>query len=244
MTDRLKDKVAIVTGGSSGIGRETVLRFAEEGAKVVIADINIELGEELAKENPDSTIFVKLDASDPDDWENLKNITLEKYGTVDILINNAGISMAKSIFDITLDEYKRIVSINQISVFLGIKTIAPIMKEKGYGSIVNTSSLNGMKAGAPGYTDTKFAVRGLTKAASQELAPFGVRVNSVHPGVIETPMVTHNDAIEQIKQFAKTIPMKRIAKPKEIANLMLYLASDESSYSTGSEFIADGGITQ
>ena len=119
-----------------------------------------------------------------------------------------------------------------------------MLKDKGYGSIVNTSPLNGLVAGAVGYTDTKFAVRGMTKAASAELAPQGVRVNSIHPGVIETPMTMEGDAVEQIKEFAKHIPMRRMAQPEEVANLMLYLASDESSYSTGSEFIVDGGMSQ
>ena len=130
-----------------------------------------------------------------------------------------------------------------MSVFLGIKALTPSMKRTGTASIINISSMNGMVGGAIGYTDTKFAVRGMTKAAALQLSPFGIRVNSVHPGVIETPMVTEGDSYELIKNFAKQIPMRRMAKPEEVSNLVLYLASDESKYSTGSEFVIDGGLT-
>lgn len=244
MVNRLENKVAIITGGASGIGAAAAKLFAEEGAKVVIGDLNVEAGQAIENEFPESITFVKQDVASVEDWENVRDVTLEKYGTIDILVNNAGISVAKSFFTMSVEEYRRIVEINQVSVFLGIQIVGAVLKDKGYGSIVNTSSLNGLVAGAVGYTDTKFAVRGMTKAASAELAPQGVRVNSIHPGVIETPMTMEGDAVEQIKEFAKHIPMRRMAQPEEVANLMLYLASDESSYSTGSEFIVDGGMSQ
>lgn len=244
MANRLVGKVAIVTGGASGIGEATVRRFVAEGACVVIGDLNRERGDALQKELGEQALFVPINVAKQEEWENLKAKTLEAFGTLDILVNNAGMSVAKSIFEMTPEEYTRIFEVNQLSVFLGTKILAPIMVEKGAGSIINTSSINGIKAGSIGYTDSKFAVRGLTKAASKELAPQGVRVNSVHPGVIETPMTMEGDAVEQIKAFANYIPMKRTAKAEEVANLILYLASDESSYSTGSEFIVDGGLTQ
>ena len=142
----------------------------------------------------------------------------------------------------SLEDYLRIVNINQVSVFLGMHYVIPSMKEAGAGSIVNISSINGMNGGAIGYTDTKFAVRGMSKAAAKELAQYHIRVNSVHPGIINTPMVQHSEAFDQIQAMVNFVPLKRMAEPEEISNLVLFLASDESSYSTGSEFIADGGI--
>ena len=151
--------------------------------------------------------------------------------------------MAKSLFDLTLEEYKRTVEINQVSVFLGMKAVAPSMKKAGSGSIVNISSMNGLVGGAIGYTDTKFAVRGMTEAAALNLSPMGIRVNSVHPGVIATPMVVQEDTKAAVEEFSKSIPLKRVAQPEEVSNMVLFLASDESSYSTGSEFVIDGGLT-
>ena len=143
----------------------------------------------------------------------------------------------------TVEQYRKIVDINQVSVFLGMKAILPSMQKTESGSIVNISSMNGLVAGAIGYTDTKFAVRGMTKAAAIEFAQYGIRVNSIHPGIIETPMVTESDAIDQIRALANHIPLKRLAQSEEVSNLVLFLASDESSYSTGSEFVIDGGLT-
>ena len=244
MSKRLTDKVAVVTGGASGIGEATVRKFVAEGAKVVIGDLNKERGQALAEELGEAAIFVAIDVTKASDWEEVKKQALEAFGTVDVLVNNAGISVAQSLLTMTEEQYRKILEINQVSVFLGMQKIAPIMIEKGAGSIINTSSINGLKAGAIGYTDSKFAVRGMTKAASAELAPQGVRVNSIHPGIIETPMTMEGDAIEQIKAYTNFVPMRRMAQAEEVANLMLYLASDESSYSTGSEFIVDGGLTQ
>jgi 3alpha(or 20beta)-hydroxysteroid dehydrogenase len=133
--------------------------------------------------------------------------------------------------------------INQVSVFLGMKAVVPSMIKAGGGSIVNISSINGLVGGAIGYTDSKFAVRGMTKAAALECAAYRIRVNSVHPGVIETPMIMQGDTQSAVEAFAKHIPLKRVAKPEEVSSLVLYLASDESSYSTGSEFVVDGGVT-
>lgn len=244
MSKRLTDKVAVVTGGASGIGEATVRKFVAEGAKVVIGDLNKERGQALAEELGEAAIFVAIDVTKASDWEEVKKKALEAFGTVDVLVNNAGISVAQSLLTMTEEQYRKILEINQVSVFLGMQKIAPIMIEKGAGSIINTSSINGLKAGAIGYTDSKFAVRGMTKAASAELAPQGVRVNSIHPGIIETPMTMEGDAVEQIKAYTNFVPMRRMAQAEEVANLMLYLASDESSYSTGSEFIVDGGLTQ
>lgn len=240
---RLLDKVAIVTGGARGMGETHVRRFIEEGAKVVFTDINEEVGEKLASELGDNALFVKHDVTDEAGWQEVIEKTEASFGPVNILVNNAGISMSKSIFDMSVEDYKKIININQVSVFIGIKAVLSSMQKTEGGSIINISSMNGIVGGAVGYTDSKFAVRGLTKAAALQVGHLGIRVNSVHPGVIETPMVTEGDAVEQIKEFAKHIPMRRMAQSEEVTNMVLFLASDESSYSTGSEFIIDGGLT-
>lgn len=240
---KLMDKVAIITGGARGMGESHVRRFVEEGAKVVFTDINEEVGEKLASELGDNTLFVKHDVTDEAGWQEVIEKAEVAFGPVNVLVNNAGISMSKSIFDMSVEDYKKIIDINQVSVFLGIKAVLPSMQKAEGGSIVNISSMNGIVGGAVGYTDSKFAVRGMTKAAALQVGHLGIRVNSVHPGVIETPMVTEGDAVEQIKEFAKQIPMRRMAQSEEVTNMVLFLASSESSYSTGSEFIIDGGLT-
>ncbi|MEZ2458974.1 glucose 1-dehydrogenase [Salinicoccus roseus] len=239
----LSEKVAIITGGARGMGESHVRRFIEEGAKVVFTDINTSAGEALAEELGDNAVFVKHDVTDADGWKTVVDQAESVFGPVNVLVNNAGISMSKTIFEMTEEEYRKIIDINQVSVFLGIKAVLPSMQKAEGGSIVNISSMNGIVGGAPGYTDSKFAVRGLTKAAAIQLGGLGIRVNSVHPGVIETPMVSEGDAVEQIREFAKQIPMKRTAQSEEVTNMVAFLASDEASYSTGSEFIIDGGLT-
>lgn len=241
--ERLLNKVAIVTGAAGGMGASHARRFVEEGAKVVLTDLNEQAGTALANELGENAMFIKQDVTSQGDWENVVSETEKAFGPVNILVNNAGISLNNSIEQTTLDQYLKIVNINQVSVFLGMKTVVSSMKKTENGSIVNISSMNGLVAGAIGYTDTKFAVRGMTKAAAIDFSRYGIRVNSVHPGVIETPMITTGDAVEVIKEFAKHIPLKRVAQSEEITNLVLFLASEESSYSTGSEFVADGGLT-
>jgi len=241
--NRLKSKVAIVTGGASGMGASHVRLFAEEGAKVVLTDINVEAGEALAEELGDHVHFIKQDVTSEDDWNTVIAEAEKTFGPVNVLVNNAGISKSIPLLEMTEAQYRQILDINQVSVFLGIKAVVPSMQKAGEGSIVNISSLNGIVGGAIGYTDTKFAVRGITKAAALQLAGYSIRVNSVHPGVIETPMLSGGDAAEQIKEVVKQIPSQRMAQPEEVSNMVLFLASDESSYSTGSEFIIDGGLT-
>ncbi|MBS4215112.1 MULTISPECIES: glucose 1-dehydrogenase [Neobacillus] len=240
---RLEGKVAIITGAAQGMGAAHARRFVEEGAKVVLTDLSEEKGSALASELGENSLFIKQNVTSAVDWANVVGKAEEKFGPVNILVNNAGITMAKSILETTEEEYRRIVDINQVSVFLGMKTVIPSMQKAGGGSIVNISSINGIVGGAVGYTDTKFAVRGITKAAAMECSHYGIRVNSVHPGVIATPMVVQEDTKAAVEEFAKHIPLKRVAQPEEVTNLVLYLASDESSYSTGAEFIVDGGIT-
>lgn len=242
-TDRLKDKVIIITGAAQGMGATHAQLCVEAGAKVVLTDINSDKGEALAKELGSNALFIKHDVIDEKDWTQVVKQTEVQFGQVNVLVNNAGITMSKSILNITLEEYRRILEINQVSVFLGMKAVIPSMQKSKQGSIINISSINGMVGGAIGYTDSKFAVRGMTKAAALECAPFGIRVNSIHPGVIATPMIMQGDTKAAVDAFAKTIPLQRVAQPEEVSGMVIYLASDESSYSTGSEFIIDGGLT-
>ncbi|MEK4426182.1 glucose 1-dehydrogenase [Solibacillus sp. FSL K6-1523] len=240
---RLDNKVAIITGSAQGMGAAHAKLFVEQGAKVVLTDLNEEKGQAFAAELGENAIFVKQNVASEEDWATVVAKAEEAFGPVNVLVNNAGITMAKSMFDVSVEEYRRIVDINQVSVFLGMKTVAPSMEKAGGGSIVNISSLNGLVAGAIGYTDTKFAVRGMTKSAAISLAPKGIRVNSVHPGVIATPMTVQEDTKAAVEEFAKYIPLKRVAQPEEVSNMVAFLASDDSSYSTGSEFVIDGGIS-
>ncbi|WP_431808727.1 glucose 1-dehydrogenase [Lysinibacillus sphaericus] len=240
---RLSGKVAIITGAAQGMGAAHAKLFVEQGAKVILTDLNEEKGHAFATKLGENAIFVKQNVTSEEDWATVIAKAEEAFGPVNVLVNNAGITMAKNMLDMTLEEYRRIVDINQVSVFLGMKAVAASMMKAGGGSIVNISSMNGLVAGAVGYTDTKFAVRGMTKAAAMNLAPMGIRVNSVHPGVIATPMVVQEDTKAAVEEFSKHIPLKRVAQPEEVSNMVLFLASDESSYSTGSEFIIDGGLT-
>lgn len=240
---RLAGKVAIITGAAQGMGAAHAKLFIEEGAKVVITDLNEEKGLATAAELGENALFVKQNVAQEEDWKNVVAKAEEAFGPVNVLVNNAGITMAKNMLDVTVEEYLRIVNINQVSVFLGMKSVAASMEKAGGGSIVNISSMNGLVAGAIGYTDTKFAVRGMSKAAAISLAPMGIRVNSVHPGVIATPMVVQEDTKAAVEAFSKHIPLKRVAQPEEVSKMVLFLASDDSSYSTGSEFVIDGGLT-
>lgn len=240
---RLKDKVAIVTGAAAGMGKQHARLFVKEGAKVVLTDVQAEKGKALAADLGSNAFFIQHDVTDEAGWQQVVAKTEAHFGPVDVLVNNAGISPVLSVEQASLADYMKVVKINQVSVFLGMKAVVPSMKKTKAGSIVNISSMNGLVGGAIGYTDTKFAVRGMTKAAAKELGRYGIRVNSVHPGVINTPMVQKSAAADQIKAMVANVPLKRMADPKEVSRLVLFLASDDASYSTGAEFIIDGGVT-
>ena len=240
---RLKDKVVIITGAAQGMGKMHAEKALNEGAKVVITDINKELGLQTSQILGENAIFIQHDVANEEHWSNVISTVIEKCGRIDVLVNNAGITYSTPLEKLSLAAYMKIVNINQVSVFLGMKTVAETMKAQNAGSIINISSMNGLVGGAIGYTDTKFAVRGMTKAASRELSPYNIRVNSVHPGVIQTAMLEQEDVKEQVEQFKKTIPMRRVAQVEEVSNMVIFLASDEASYSTGAEFVIDGGLT-
>ena len=239
MTDRLAGKVALVSGGARGMGASHVRSLVAEGAKVVFGDILDAEGELVAKEVGSAARYVHLDVTEPDDWTAAVATTIAEFGGIDILVNNAGIVNFGIIEDYELSEWQRILDINLTGVFLGIRAVTRPMKEAGRGSIINISSIEGMAGtiATHGYTATKFAVRGLTKSVAMELGPSGIRVNSIHPGLIKTPMT------EWVPEDIFQTALGRVAEPVEVSNLVVYLASDESSYSTGSEFIVDGGCT-
>jgi len=240
---RLEGKVIVITGGAQGMGKSHAEKCVEEGAFAVITDINEEAGIKTAEELGERGLFIKHDVTSEEDWMHVVSTVKEKWGRIDCLVNNAGITLYSPIDQLSLEDYMKVVNINQLSVFLGIKSVTEIMKAQGSGDIINISSINGLVGGAAGYTDTKFAVRGMTKAAAKDLSPHNIRVNSVHPGVIRTPMLEQEDVRAQVEQFIKTIPMRRVAEVGEVSNLIVFLASDDSTYATGSEFVLDGGIT-
>jgi len=246
--DRLAGKVAFISGGARGMGASEAQLFLEEGAKVVISDVLDAEGEKTAKRlSPDgsSCRFVHHDVTSEEDWRRAVDFTIATFGQLDILVNNAGIFERGTVLDTSLAAYRRTIDINQVGVFLGMAAVAPHMTGRKTGSIINISSVAGLD-GTPGflaYGASKWAVRGMTRGVAKELAPFGVRVNSIHPGIIDTPMLqTFDEAGEGVREMVRTrIPLGYEAEPVHVARLALYLASDDSAYSTGSEFKVDGG---
>ena len=246
--DRLAGKVALITGGARGMGASEAQLFVEEGAKVVITDVLDDLGRTtVGRISPDGSAcrFVHHDVTSESDWDAALAETLGAFGQLDILVNNAGIFERGNVMDTSLEDYMRTININQVGVFLGMKTVAPHMVSRKSGSIINISSVAGID-GTPGflaYGASKWAVRGMTRGVAKELAPFGVRVNSIHPGIIDTNMLQTFDAAgEGVREAVRTrIPLGYEAEPIHVARMALYLASDDSAYSTGSEFKVDGG---
>ncbi|MCX2976814.1 SDR family oxidoreductase [Candidatus Marimicrobium litorale] len=240
---RLAGKVAIVTGGARGMGEATVRLLVDEGAKVLIADVLDSPGQLLAEELGSSVSFFHLDVTRKTDWQ--KGVqAATALGPLSVLINNAAIIFQKTIMDTTEDDFMNIVRINQLGVFLGMQAVFPTIKDNGGGSIVNVSSIDGLqsKNSLAAYSSTKWAVRGMTKAAAIEMGKHNIRVNSVHPGGIYTAM-HGSDFISQedADQFYQHHAIPRVGLPREVAALTAFLASDEATYSTGAEFIADGG---
>lgn len=241
---RLKDKVAIVTGGASGIGEATVRLFVQEGAKVTIADMNEEKGEALAKELGDSTIFVKTNVTNESEVENMVNKTVETFGKLDILFNNAGIGDLHPTDELSFEHWQRTISVNLDGVFLVAKHAIRAMKKNGSGSIVNTASILGHVGDAQvaSYAASKGAVANLTRALAVEFAQDNIRVNAVCPGYVITPLIDQLD--EEAREYLVTQhPIGRLGKPEEIAKAVLFLASDDASFVTGANLLVDGGYT-
>lgn len=246
---RLKGKVAFISGGARGMGAAEARLFASEGASVAIGDVLEEEGRRLEAEINESgqCIFVRLDVTSEEDWRNAIAATVRRFGRLDILVNNAGVSAHGRVEDVTEADWDRVMDINAKGVFLGTRHAIPEMRRAGGGSIINISSqlgLVGTDTSSPQYQASKGAVRLLTKATAIQYAREGIRCNSVHPGPIVTPMTERSRADpERYKLMLSRIPMGRYGLPEEVAAGVLYLASDESAYVTGSELVIDGGWT-
>ena len=245
---RLTGKIAIITGAAQGMGEQHAKEFVGEGAKVILSDVNEAAGQALASSlGDDNAVFIRHDVANAADWEKVVREGEAKFGTVNVLVNNAGIiGPLNSTIDLTEEEFRFVCDVNQLSVFLGMKAVLPSMKQAGIGAIVNISSVAGMVAiyGAPNcaYVASKFAVRGMTKQIAVEHGPDNIRCNSVHPGYIRTPMMAAATD-EEGGEAVSMIPLGRLADPSEVSKLAIFLASDESSFITGMEYVIDGGMT-
>lgn len=243
---RLDGKVALITGAARGQGEAEARLFAAEGASVVLGDVLDNLGEKVAADLGDVAAYAHLDVTEPSQWTAAVEMATSRFGRLDTLVNNAGILKVGPIEQQPVEDYMAVIRVNQVGCFLGMQAVVPAMRQAGGGSIVNTSSTSGFvgMAGLSAYTASKFAVRGMTKCAAIELGPYGIRVNSVHPGGVDTEM-------SRLPEFGDIdseavyggLPAGRIGQPEEVAKLVLFLASDDSSYCTGSEFLVDGGFT-
>ena len=244
----LDGQVALISGGARGQGEHQARLFAREGAAIAIGDVLEEDGNRVAESINDTggdAMFRKLDVSDQSSWAEMVDATTERFGKLNILINNAGILRNASIEDTTAQEYLEMIKINQVGVWLGIRAAIKAMREAGGGCIINTSSTAGLEGypDSSAYVSSKFAVRGLTKVAALELGPYNIRVNSVHPGPIDTLMTTNEDTPRRPDgDVPVRMPIPRFGRVDEVAKMMLFIAAD-ATYSTGSEFVIDGGLT-
>ena len=245
MTGRLEGKVALISGSARGQGESEARRFVAEGAKVAITDLRDVLGEQLAAELGPDTFYQQLDVTREDDWDAAVAATVERFGKLDILVNNAGIGAFGTLEGLDLKTHHEMTDINLHGVYLGMRAAKAALVATGNGAIVNISSIDGIVGvlGMTSYSGTKFAVTGMTRSAAIELGPLGVRVNSIHPGVINSPMVQEAppETRARLDRLMDMQPIKRMGEPDEIASLALFLASDEASYITGAQFVIDGG---
>ena len=239
--NRLDGKVALITGGARGQGASEAELFAAAGARVVITDVLAE-GADTAERLGDAVEFLHQDVTDEGRWTEVVRTVIARHGRLDVLVNNAGIFPTVSLEETSLKLWEQTIGINQTGVFLGMKSVATQMKAQGSGSIINISSIAGLGGAgiAHAYCASKWAVRGMSKAAAMELGPHGVRVNSVHPGIIETQMI--DELKEALPLITERIPLGRTAAPEEVGKLVLFLASDDASYCTGHEFVVDGAM--
>ena len=246
VVSRLDGRVALVTGGARGMGAAAVRRLHAEGARVVAADVLDDDGKALADSLGDRARFVHLDVTSEEEWQAVVEQTVRELGGLDVLVNNAGILRFNEIVNTPLEEFRQVLEVNLVGVFLGMKAVIPVMKAGGGGSIVNISSTEGLAGtvfcGA--YTASKFGVRGITKVAAIEYGTDKIRVNSVHPGGIDTPMTRAVMDEEGRKYVGKKVAgLKRMGEADEVAAVVAFLASDDASYCTGAEFVVDGGVT-
>jgi 3alpha(or 20beta)-hydroxysteroid dehydrogenase len=248
----LADKVAIITGSARGQGEAEARLFVELGAKVAVADIRDELGRAVARDLGNNALFAHLDVSDPANWKSVVDAAANRWGTVDVLINNAGITPSiRSLEEHTLESFAKLISVNQVGVWNGMMAVFPIMRAQGKGSIINVSSTTvvfGATEGEGGYSATKHAVRGLTKTAACDWARWGIRVNTLIPGMINTPLSRADDPEHDVGNvdvaaLIDRIPMGRPGEPTEVAQVAAFLASDDSSYVSGADYVVDGAFS-
>ena len=238
--NRLDDKIAVITGGAHGQGAAEAELFITAGAQVVITDIDAEGGVATAQRLGAACQFMAHDVASEDAWTRVIGDVVDRYGRIDVLVNNAGIFRVLGLEETSLDVWNELVAINQTGVFLGMRAVAPVMKEQRSGAMVNISSIAGLVASARAhaYSATKWAVRGMSKSAAVELGPFGIRVNSVHPGFIDTQMLDEFGPLRD--KLVEKVPLGRMADATEVARLVLFLASDDAGYCSGHEFVVDG----
>lgn len=236
---RVDGKVALITGGARGMGAADARMLVAEGAKVVIGDILDEEGEALAAELGDAARYIHLDVTQPDQWDAAVALAVGDFGLLNVLVNNAGIVALGKIGNFDMTKWQKVIDVNLTGTFLGMQASVEAMKAAGGGSIINVSSIEGMRGAVMvhPYVASKWAVRGLTKSAALELGAHNIRVNSIHPGFIRTPMTKH------FPDNMLTIPLGRPGQSDEVASFVVFLASDDSSYATGAEFVMDGGLT-
>lgn len=242
---RLDGNVAIVTGAARGQGEAEARQFVAEGAAVLVADVLDDEGTAVAASLGDAASYLHLDVTNEGHWKGAVAAAETTFGPVSILVNNAGIARAGPLATTSLDDYMAVIMVNQVGVFLGMREVIPSMTRAGHGSIVNISSVDGMTGMAfvVAYAASKFAVRGMTKVAALELGSLGIRVNSIHPGGVDTPMLRPDGVERDLSELFARVPLGRIGTSEDVAALATFLASDDSAYCTGAEFVIDGGLT-